>query len=153
MERLRRLRGLFGLSVASALAWIPLGLLMALAERLRWGRSISLGRLLADAPLFAAVGLFCGFCLGLALAAAERKRTFESLSFGRFVALGAASALVVPATATVFNLGTWSIGGIAYSLAMFGIPGGLTAAALLSIARRAPPQLERAASKIALDGS
>ena len=152
MQRFRRLRGLLGLSIASAIAWIPLAAILGMVVSLLSGRSITFNRVLAGAPLSAAVGAFCGFTLGIALAAAERKRTFESLTFGRFVALGAASAIVIPATAAVFSLG-WSLVA-AYSLLLFALTGGLTAAALLTIARRAPsPQLEPAVKKVALDGS
>ena len=153
MGRLRRLRAMLGLSIASAVAWIPLGAVMAMGESLLAGRSVSFSRLVANAPLYAAVGAFCGFVLGIALAAAERKRTFESLAFGRFVALGVASAMVIPAGAILLNVGRFSLGGMAYSLAIFGIPGGLSAAALLTIARRAPPQIESTGAPVTLKGS
>jgi len=157
MHRLRRLRGLLGLSIATAIAWIPLAAVIAIVESLRVGRiigsSFSFSRIFANAPEFAAVGAFCGFVFGLALAGVERKRTFESLVLGRFVALGVASAMVIPAAAILFDFGGFSPRGMVYSLAIFGIPGGLSAAALLTIARRAPQPLASADAPIALKGS
>ena len=152
MARFQSLRGLLGLSIASAIAWIPLAAVLGMAESLLRGRSITIGRVLSAAPLSAAVGAFCGFSLGLALVAAERKRTFEGLTLGRFVSLGVASALVIPATAILVDATGFSLGGVAYSLAIFGIPGGLTAAALLTIARRAPQRLEPLSAPVAIDG-
>ena len=158
MHRLRRLRGLLGPSVATAIAWIPLAAVIAIVESLRVGpiigSSFSFSRIFANAPEFAAVGAFCGFVFGLALAGVEeRKRTFESLAFGRFVELGVASAMVIPAAAILFDFGGFSPRGMVYSLAICGIPGGLSAAALLTIARRAPQPLASADAPIALKGS
>jgi hypothetical protein len=117
------------------------------------GGSFSVSGLFANAPESAAVGAFCGFVLGLALAGVERKRTFESLTLARFVALGVVSAMMIPAAAILFSFGGFSPRGMAYSLAMFGIPGGLSAAALLTIARRAPQSLASADAPTALKGS
>jgi hypothetical protein len=157
MHRLRRLRGLLGLSIATALAWIPLSAVIAAVDSLRGvqvlGRPFSVSGIFANAPVFAAVGAFCGFVFGLALAGVERKRTFEALTFGRFVALGVASAMVIPVAAMLLNFGGLSARGMVYSLAIFGIPGGLSAAALLAIARRAPQPLASADAPIALEGS
>jgi uncharacterized membrane protein len=139
--------------IASAIAWIPLGALVAIAELLIVGRPITMSRVFAGTPVYAAVGAFCGLAFGLALAAAERKRTFESLTMGRFVALGVGSALVIPVTAILADFGGFTTSGMAYALALFGVPGGISAAALLSIARRAPPQLESADTPIALKGA
>ena len=152
MARLRRLRGLLGLSIASAVAWIPLAAIGSVLESIRVGRSITLKGILAGAPMSAAVGAFCGFTLGIALTAAQRRRTIESLSMSRFVALGAGSALVIPATAILTDFAGFSAGQMAYALAMFGITGGLTAAALLAVARRAPREVEPAIAPVALDG-
>jgi hypothetical protein len=152
MHRFRRLRSLLGLALASAVAWIPLGALISTADALLHGRRVVIGRLFEAAPLYAAIGAFCGFVFGLALSAAERKRSFDSLTLGRFVALGVASALVIPVAANVFNIGGLSVAGVAYSIALFGIPGGVTAAALLSIARRAP-ELDSVVIPIAVQGS
>jgi len=96
MPRLRRLHGLLGLSIATAIAWIPLGAVIASWEWLRVGRifgnSFSFARIFASTPEFAAVGAVCGFMFGLALGGVERKRAFESLRFARFVALGVAAS-------------------------------------------------------------
>jgi hypothetical protein len=153
MARLQRLRGLLGLSIASGLAWIPFGIVISAAESLILGHPVAIGRLLADAPLFAAIGAVCGFAFGLALAAAERRRAFEALTLGRFVALGAAAAMIIPTAAILFSFGGFSARGMVFALAIFGVPGGLTAAALLTIARRAPPQIQKAAAPIAVEGS
>jgi hypothetical protein len=138
VRRLQRLRGLLGLSIASAVAWIPLGAVLVWIESMLVGRSIAFKYVIADMPEFAAVGAFCGFAFGLALAAAGRSRPFDSLRLGRFVALGFTSALVIPVVAILFNLGSFTVRGLALSLGIFGVPGALTAGALLLIARRAP---------------
>ena len=122
--------------------WIPLGLAVAIIDVVARGRDVGIARLLdVVVPLFG-IGAFSGFAFGLVLAAAERNRSFGALSAIRLILWGAAGALAIPVVATVANLGWTPISDMMSTLIVFGVLGGVSSAATLAIARRAPPELE-----------
>jgi hypothetical protein len=144
MNRFRRLRGILGLSLAWGIAWIPLGMLVSVAESLAYGRPIDVGALFADAPKAAPIGAVCGFAFSLVLAGLERRRTFASLSGARLFIWGVAGALIIPVLAVMSDPFGFSVRSAGTGMAVFAILGGVSAAATLAIARRAPPELPAA---------
>jgi hypothetical protein len=144
MHRFRRLRGILGLSLAWGIAWIPLGMIVAVAESMAYGRSVDIGRLLANAPRVALIGAVCGFVFSLILAGLERRRTFDNLSAARTAIWGIGAALIIPTLAVIADPFGFTVQGAGIGAAVFGILGGVSAAATLAIARRAPPALRDA---------
>ena len=138
---LRGLRGLLGITIAWSIAWIPLGVCLAMVEGFRYGRGFAFPNIVREAPTLATVGAVCGFGFAIVLAAMERRRTLAGLTFPRVVAWGVAGSVVIPTLAILTGGAGSTIAGGLWSLAIFAIPGGICSAATFALARRAEPSL------------
>jgi hypothetical protein len=139
MLRLRRLRAILVLAVASGILWVPLGMTVSLLQPLLAGRRmLRLANLVGQIPMLLLLGCVCGFFFSLVLAAGARKRTFAGLTLLRVSALGAIGASALPLTFFLVNTGRIPVPGIVITIGIYGAVGALTAGSLLAFARRAP---------------
>src|SRR5690349_23306175 len=83
MSALRRIRGLLGFGVISAVAWIPLGWGASIGFALARGQALHWQRFTSGIPELAITGFVCGLISAAVLAAAERRRSVADLSYIR----------------------------------------------------------------------
>ena len=144
---LRRLRAIGFMAILWGMAWVPLGIALALFGYWRQGPvdydvtwpPDRLQSLLIDSVLiFGISGILMGAAFAILLMVNQRNRSFSELSMRRFIVLGAAGALLV----SVLTLSAeglqprydgWWIDS-ATMLAVAGTVGGLTAAGTFRLA-------------------
>jgi 1,4-dihydroxy-2-naphthoate octaprenyltransferase len=135
MLALRRLRGLLGFAVVSAIAWIPLGWIATVVLSFANGSHLSWGRLFRSAPELAVTGAICGVISAIILAAAERRRSVADLTYGRMGLWGLLGGVAVT---TGFLLLTRDVSVFVTPFIVLGAMGAATPIAVLALARRAP---------------
>lgn len=144
-----RVRGVLGISIVWAVAWLPLGLALGLYRY--WTDRVilsflprTLERFLSHmayaAGLWMLAGAVSGAIFAVILALAERNRTLSNLSIRRLAIWGGIGASLVPATflvleAFVFTHGNWW-SGATLVLAVAAALGAASAAATLKLASR-----------------
>ena len=139
MFRLRRLRAVLVLAIASGMVWVPLGFAVSTIDSLLAGRGFPrVTNLIGQIPLLLMVGTVCGFLFSLGLAVGARKQTFAALTLPRVSVLGAIGAATLPLALAFADTGSIRVHGMLSALAIYGTVGALTACGLLALARRAP---------------
>lgn len=144
-----RLRGVLGISIVWAFAWLPLGVGLGLYRY--WSDQAilsflprSLGRFLSHmayaAGLWMVAGAVSGAIFAVILALAERNRTLGTLSIRRLAIWGGIGSSLVPATfltleAFWFTHGSWWSGATVV-VAVAAALGAASAAATLKLASR-----------------
>jgi hypothetical protein len=158
-----RVRGAVGIAIVWAVAWLPLGVLLALYRYCCSGpmtfdapqpRFLLLRLILYATGLWLLGGALAGLLFAAVLAFAERGRTIADLRLGRTVLWGAFGAAILPtlvltrAAVGQAYTGWWE--GAAVLIGMSAILGAGSAAATLALARAkrgaAPSALTRVAA-------
>jgi hypothetical protein len=144
----QRLRGAVGIAIVWAVAWLPLGVLLALWRYCCSGpltfdesppRFLLLRLILYATGAWLLGGAVAGFLFAAALAFAERGRTIGDLRLGRTVFWGAVGAAILPALILTREAvgytyaGWWE--GAAIVVGISGVLGAGSAAATLALAR------------------
>jgi hypothetical protein len=151
----RRLRGILGVALLWAVAWLPLGLLLGLYSYWREGpmdfdASWPPGHFFSHVGWFlafwATAGAISGALFALVLAIAERHRTLRDLSTRRMALWGALGSVLVPAVLLAITARDFVYSGwwqeSALTLLLAGGLGAGTAAVTLRLANgKEPPQI------------
>lgn len=146
MTNLRRIRGAIGIGLTWAVAWMPIGALVALGLSLigdvtgGWLRFVG-----TSVVLFGALGFIGGSLFSIVLQLGDGRRLFDELTLRRFALWGGLAGLLVPAIAevvgrmvglTIFGGPGLQMGDVVVS-AMASLLSAGSAAGSLAIARRA----------------